>query len=238
MPPSPHRFSAAGGAGKSNAAAAGFVKGQQQIHSADLQRLVHGYELGGAYGPPQFQQSVLQQLSPNAVHSPSRIAALTGGKRFVLHGFGQNCPAKLGRHAGKVQPLKIILLCRMKTGLYFSIRSQANAVARCAKVTAYWADQTNIALTARQAIEPCHTAVRLHRLKFRQAGEYSFARNHGLLIKFSAAIHWHKLNKTDIYRVLQGKPGQVLNFVIIETANQHCVDLNAGETGPQSALNP
>lgn len=51
MPPSPHRFSAAGGAGKSNAAAAGFVKGQQQIHSADLQWLVHGYELGGRLAP-------------------------------------------------------------------------------------------------------------------------------------------------------------------------------------------
>ena len=124
----------------------------------------------------------------------------------------------------------------MQAWLHLSVRRDPNAVAGRAEVSAHGADQPDIPPGTGQAIEPGNTAVSRQSFQFGQFLEDDCVWNIGLRAELPAVPDGHQLNKAYIHRKLPCEFRQRCNFLHIEAADQHGIDLNFPKSGIQRCM--
>ena len=126
----------------------------------------------------------------------------------------------------------------MQTGLYLSIRRDADAVASRAEMGTYRADQPDFTQCAWQTVQLCNASVRRDRFQLRQLFQNNRVGYIGIRAEIPVVHHRHQFNKSYIHRVLSCQICQRNNFIDVKPADQHRIDLDLSKTGIHCCFNP
>src|SRR3984893_16878763 len=124
---------------------------------------------------------------------------------------------------------------------YLAVRSKAYARAMTAKRLRYRRDQSDFAGRAvgKAVFSRCFT-VMVRNLYERPAGGNAFVNlrsgNYNIARPVSIGVQWHELNEAHDQGALTGKDREVLDFVLINTADENGVDFCGSESGSLSRI--
>ena len=126
----------------------------------------------------------------------------------------------------------------MKTGLDLPIGSDADPVTVGTEVCTYRADEADVSLCVRKPVELGNPAVCRKGTELRQTVGYDGIGDEGFRAKISAVIHGHEFNKSDVNRVLFCQCCEYGNLIIVESADEHGIDLDLLKPGCQGGIDP